>query len=55
MDSVVRTNPSGRPTRIPFDAESLGGSVFQALLDARSEFGGSTPALVDGDRAGAEL
>jgi acyl-[acyl-carrier-protein]-phospholipid O-acyltransferase / long-chain-fatty-acid--[acyl-carrier-protein] ligase len=49
MDSVVRTNPSGRPTRIPFDPNAVQGSVFQALLDARSEFGGSTPALVDGD------
>jgi acyl-[acyl-carrier-protein]-phospholipid O-acyltransferase/long-chain-fatty-acid--[acyl-carrier-protein] ligase len=49
MDSVVRTNPSGRPTRIPFNPEQTGGSVFQALLDARSEYGGGTPILVDGD------
>ena len=49
MDSVVRTNPSGRPTRIPFDPRAVHGSVFQALLDARSEFGGGTPILVDGD------
>ena len=51
MDSAAktRTNPSGRPTRIPFDPGAVGGSVFQAFLDARSEFGGGTPALVDGD------
>src|ERR1700760_3179841 len=54
MDSVAkanpsRTNPSGRPTRIPFDPRAVHGSVFQALLDARSEFGGGTPILVDGD------
>ena len=49
MDSVVRTNPSGRPIRIPFDANVIRGSVFQAFLDARGEFGGGTPALVDGD------
>src|ERR1700744_1993538 len=54
MDSAAkatpaRTNPSGRPTRIPFDQRAVHGSVFQALLDARAEFGGGTPALVDGD------
>ena len=54
MDSVAktvppRTNPSGRPTRIPFDLSAIRGSVFQAFLDARAEFGGGTPALVDGD------
>jgi acyl-[acyl-carrier-protein]-phospholipid O-acyltransferase/long-chain-fatty-acid--[acyl-carrier-protein] ligase len=49
MDSVVRTNPSGRPTRIPFDSKIERGTIFHALLDARAEFGGGTPALVDGD------
>src|SRR5579872_2995360 len=49
MDSAARTNPSGRPTRIPFDLKTVRGSVFQALLDARAEFGGKTPAIVDGD------
>src|ERR1700748_691174 len=54
MDSVAkanpsRTNPSGRPTRIPFDPRAVHGSVFQALLDARSEYGGGTPILVDFD------
>ncbi len=49
MDSVARTNPSGRPTRIRFDPEDARGSIFQALLKARTEFGGGTPALVDGD------
>ena len=49
MDSVVRTNPSGRPTRIPFDSQVERGTIFHALLDARAEFGGGTPALVDGD------
>src|SRR5215469_13311716 len=49
MDSAVRTNPSGRPTRIPFDPGAIHGTVFEALLDARSAYGGSTPILVDGD------
>ena len=49
MDSVVKTNPSGKPSRIPFDLGAVQGSVFQAVLDARSEYGGSTPILVDGD------
>jgi acyl-[acyl-carrier-protein]-phospholipid O-acyltransferase / long-chain-fatty-acid--[acyl-carrier-protein] ligase len=49
MDSVTKTNPSGRPTRIPFDPKMAHSSIFQALLDARAEFGGGTPALVDGD------
>ena len=49
MESPIRTNPSGRPTRIPFDPAAIRGSVFQALLDARGEFGGGKAALVDGD------
>jgi acyl-[acyl-carrier-protein]-phospholipid O-acyltransferase/long-chain-fatty-acid--[acyl-carrier-protein] ligase len=49
MDNPVRTNPSGRPSRIPFDLAATRGSLFHAFLDARSEFGGGTPALVDGD------
>ena len=49
MDSVTKDNPSGRPTRIPFDPEAAHSSIFQALLNARAEFGGGTPALVDGD------
>src|ERR1017187_4741168 len=47
MDS--RTNPSGRPTRIPFDIKSAQKPVFHALLEARDIFGGDTAALVDGD------
>ena len=49
MDSVPKTNPSGRPTRIPFDLPAVRGSIFQALLKAGAEFGRGTPALVDGD------
>src|SRR5690348_4639791 len=49
MDTVVKTNPSGRPSRIPFDLAATRGSLFHAFLDARTEFGGGTPALVDGD------
>ncbi len=36
-------------TRVPFDPQSMQRSLFQALLDAKAEFGGDTPALVDGD------
>jgi len=36
-------------TRVPFDPQSAQRSLFQALLEARAEFGGDTPALVDGD------
>src|SRR3954467_5507038 len=53
MDSVARTNPSGRPARIPFDPNWARHTLFQALLRARQEFGGGTPILVDGD--GREL
>jgi acyl-[acyl-carrier-protein]-phospholipid O-acyltransferase/long-chain-fatty-acid--[acyl-carrier-protein] ligase len=49
MSDRVRQNPSGRPTRIPFRPDTLPGSIFQALLDARTEFGGKTAAMVDGD------
>jgi len=49
MDNPVKTNPSGRPSRLPFDLAATRGSLFHAFLGARSEFGGSTPALVDGD------
>jgi acyl-[acyl-carrier-protein]-phospholipid O-acyltransferase/long-chain-fatty-acid--[acyl-carrier-protein] ligase len=49
MDNPVRANPSGRPSRIRFDLAATRGSLFHAFLDARSEFGGGTPALVDGD------
>ncbi|HEV7959886.1 MAG TPA: AMP-binding protein, partial [Rhizomicrobium sp.] len=49
MDNPVKTNPSGRPSRLPFDLAATRGSLFHALLDARGEFGGGTPALVDGD------
>lgn len=49
MDTKVKSNPSGRPTRIVFDPKAVHASLFQAFLDARSEFGGGTPALVDGD------
>ena len=33
----------------PFDMASARRSVFQALIEARREFGGWTVALVDGD------
>src|SRR5580692_11138495 len=46
---MTRTNPSGRPTRIPFDLKSAQKPVFHALLEARAVFGGATQALVDGD------
>ncbi|MBN9553364.1 MAG: AMP-binding protein, partial [Alphaproteobacteria bacterium] len=49
MESALRTNPSGRPTRQPFDPARVRGTIFQAFLDARAEFGGKTPALVDVD------
>ncbi|MGH6827411.1 MAG: AMP-binding protein [Rhizomicrobium sp.] len=49
MEPRVRTNASGRPARIPFDPANAKGSLFHALLGARAEFGGATPALVDGD------
>lgn len=49
MDSAVRTNVSGRPTRIPFDIEAARKPLFHALLQARETFGGTTPILVDGD------
>jgi acyl-[acyl-carrier-protein]-phospholipid O-acyltransferase/long-chain-fatty-acid--[acyl-carrier-protein] ligase len=47
MDTAVKTNP--RPSRIAFDPAAARGSLFHAFLDARAQFGGGTPALVDGD------
>jgi len=44
-----RTNPSGRPSRIPFDIAAAQKPLFHALLEARDIFGGGTFALVDGD------
>src|ERR1700748_1085876 len=49
MNSVGKTNPSGRPPRLPFDLTVPQGSICRAFLDARTQFGGGTPALVDGD------
>ncbi|HEY4077025.1 MAG TPA: AMP-binding protein [Rhizomicrobium sp.] len=49
MASAPKTNPSGRPTRQPFDPANTQGTIFQAFLGARAEFGGKTPALVDVD------
>src|ERR1700744_1399801 len=54
MDSHVsphppRTNPSGRPSRYPFDIAVAQQPVFHALLQARDQHGGGTPAMVDGD------
>ena len=46
---MTRTNPSGRPTRSPFDIKAAQKPLFHALLDARDTFGGGTLALVDGD------
>ena len=34
----------------PFDMASARRSIFQSVVDARRDFGGSTVALVDGDR-----
>jgi acyl-[acyl-carrier-protein]-phospholipid O-acyltransferase/long-chain-fatty-acid--[acyl-carrier-protein] ligase len=39
----------GTPKRIPFDPAVAHRSVFQALVEARAEFGGDKVALVDGD------
>ena len=36
MGSPAKTNPSGRPVRIPFELKAIRGSIFQALLDARA-------------------
>lgn len=41
-------NPES-PRLKPFDMASARRSIFQAVVDARREFGGSTVALVDGD------
>ena len=40
---------SGERTRIAFDPAVAQRSVFEALVQARDEFGGASPALVDGD------
>ena len=37
------------PRRVPFDPRVTRRSVFDALLEARREYGGATPAMVDGD------
>jgi acyl-[acyl-carrier-protein]-phospholipid O-acyltransferase/long-chain-fatty-acid--[acyl-carrier-protein] ligase len=39
----------GTPRRIPFDPAAIRGTVFQALADARAEYGGDAIALIDGD------
>ncbi len=39
----------GARTRIEFDPLVARRSIFQALVQARDEFGGASPALVDGD------
>jgi acyl-[acyl-carrier-protein]-phospholipid O-acyltransferase/long-chain-fatty-acid--[acyl-carrier-protein] ligase len=44
--------PSGALRRTPFDLAVARRSVFQALFDAREEYGGSCIALVDGDDRG---
>ena len=49
MDSGARTNPSGRPARVPFDVTATRQSVFHALLQARDIYGGGAPSLIDGD------
>ena len=46
MDSVVRTNPSGRPIRIPFEPDAVRGSIFQAFLDAPDDRVASQPPVV---------
>ena len=38
------------PSRIAFDLKQAQKPVFHALLEARDKFGGTTPAIVDGDR-----
>ena len=40
---------TGERTRIPFRPQVAHRTIFQGLVDARNEFGGATPALVDGD------
>lgn len=41
--------PDSSATRVPFDPAFARRSVFQALVDARREWGGDRIALVDGD------
>ena len=45
---MTRTNPSGRPTRIPFDVQAAKKPLFQAWREECYTFGGGTLALVDG-------
>jgi acyl-[acyl-carrier-protein]-phospholipid O-acyltransferase/long-chain-fatty-acid--[acyl-carrier-protein] ligase len=40
---------SARPSRFVFDINQTRKPIFHALLEARDQFGGSTPAMVDGD------
>jgi acyl-[acyl-carrier-protein]-phospholipid O-acyltransferase/long-chain-fatty-acid--[acyl-carrier-protein] ligase len=39
----------GTPKRIPFDPAAARSSVFRALIEARTEHGGDTVVLIDGD------
>jgi acyl-[acyl-carrier-protein]-phospholipid O-acyltransferase/long-chain-fatty-acid--[acyl-carrier-protein] ligase len=39
----------GTPKRVPFDPAVARRTIFQALSEARQEYGGATVALVDGD------
>jgi acyl-[acyl-carrier-protein]-phospholipid O-acyltransferase / long-chain-fatty-acid--[acyl-carrier-protein] ligase len=40
---------AGTPRKVPFDPAVARRSIFQALAEARAEYGGGTVALVDGD------
>jgi len=39
----------GMPRRMPFEPAAARRTLFQALVEARREYGGDTVALVDGD------
>ena len=43
------SNSPEAPRRVPFDPAVAHRSVFEALIDARAEYGGGSVALVDGD------
>jgi acyl-[acyl-carrier-protein]-phospholipid O-acyltransferase/long-chain-fatty-acid--[acyl-carrier-protein] ligase len=43
------SNPLGTPRRLPFEMAAARRSVFQALIDARRDYGGDSVALIDGD------
>ena len=43
------SNSQETPRRVPFDPAVAHRSIFEALIDARAEYGGSSVALVDGD------